>query len=198
MGLKVHSLARLPVDMNRDYYVYLLDWNWEGNLNRFLRLNFDKMASIAARNRAVVITGFDGEEFSNEVFSYHQVLGEDGRKALPAILVTTCNPHKFASTNNGGRPNYQQSHSKFRHALFDERMVLLPLRDLCTDDTDVNLVIDKIMSDIVEKKSLTEFEVYKKVSQKDKEGLADALILQPNFAGMGVDIKLIWKFLTGT
>ncbi|MEZ4682246.1 MAG: hypothetical protein R2932_49380 [Caldilineaceae bacterium] len=95
-----------------------------------------------------MITGFDGEEFSNEVFSYHQVLGEDGQHYpnighKPVI-------HRIASTNNGGRPSYQQGPSKFRHALFDERMVLIPLRDLCTDDTDVNLVIDKIMSDIVE------------------------------------------------
>jgi hypothetical protein len=29
MGLYIHSLSRLPSGLERDYYVYVLDYGWE-------------------------------------------------------------------------------------------------------------------------------------------------------------------------
>lgn len=191
MGLKVHSLARLPSDAERDYFVYLLDYGWDEPLSRGLRCNFERLADIASRNRAVVITGFNGEEFANEVFSWHQINGQPGTDILPAILVTTCHPHRFAELND-----FPQRSRRHSGALFSDRMVLIPLRALCKTETDVTSVIERILADIREKKQLPDFEVYQIFARGKRGALADALILQPNVAGVGLDLKAIGRFLS--
>ena len=40
MGLRIHSLAELPPEAIRGYFVYLLDYGWEEPLGRALRDNF--------------------------------------------------------------------------------------------------------------------------------------------------------------
>jgi len=57
MGLYVHTLARLPADLARDYYLYVLDYGWEEPLGDALRQNFRRMADLAAQNNAVVCGG---------------------------------------------------------------------------------------------------------------------------------------------
>jgi len=190
MGLKVHSLARLPGDTDRDYFIYLLDYGWDEPLSRGLRNNFDKLADIASRNRAVVISGFNGEEFVNEVFSYHNINGQPGDQVLPAILVTTCHPHQFAEQNH-----FRRASSRHHGGLVGDRMVLIPLKSVCKTETDVTSVIERIIQEICEKRQLADFEVYQQLAAGDRGALVDALVLQPNVAGVGVDLKVIGKFL---
>lgn len=190
MGLKIHSLGRIPSDIDREYFVYLLDYGWDEPLSRSLRANFDKMASLASRNNAIVIAGFDGEEFTNEVFSYYRINGQPGSEILPAILVTTCHPHKFAEQNQF------PSRSRFyKNALYDDRLVLIPLKPACKSETEVAEFIEKIFHDIQEKKESSEFQVHKYIARGNRGALVDALILQPNLAGIGLDLKTIGKFL---
>ena len=192
MGLKVHSLGRLSAEIDREYFVYLLDYGWDEPLSRSLRSNFDKMASLASRNNAIVIAGFDGEEFTNEVFSWHQINGLSGEEVLPAILITTCHPHAFASRNEFPAPRRPEA---TRARLHDDRLVLIPLRDLCRTETDVTTLIDKIFRDIREKRALPDFEVARQVARGDRGALVDALVLKPSVAGVGVDLKAIARFL---
>jgi hypothetical protein len=200
MGLKVHSLGRIPGEIDRGYFVYLLDYGWDEPLSRSLRANFDMMASLASRNNAIVIAGFDGEEFTNEVFSWHQVDGQPGDEILPAILITTCHPHDFAAQNEFPAPrrdlpgSSKKSRSKQATPLFNDRLVLIPLRDLCKTETDVTSLIEKIFRDIRDKKSLPDFEVYRQVARGERGALVDALILKPSVAGIGVDLKSIARF----
>lgn len=190
MGLKIHSLGRMPSEINRSYFVYLLDYGWDDPLSRGLRCNFDRMASLASQNDAIVVAGFDGEEFANEVFSWHRINGQPGEQILPAILITTCHPHQFAEQNE--LPQRSQHH---RQALFDDRMVLIPLRGLCKTETDVTDLVERIFRDIHDKKNLTAFEVHRRIAQGDRGSFVDTLILQPNFAGMGIDLKALGRFL---
>lgn len=46
MGLMVHSIARLPKDFQRDFYVYLLDYGWTEPLGEAMLANFERMAEI--------------------------------------------------------------------------------------------------------------------------------------------------------
>ena len=77
MGLKIHSISKLPEEVIRGYYVYLLDYGWEEPLGRALRDNFDKMAGLASHNDAAVLLGLNGSEFNDEVLSWHGVNGKD-------------------------------------------------------------------------------------------------------------------------
>jgi hypothetical protein len=190
MGLKIHSLGRVPSDIDRAYFVYLLDYGWDEPLSRGLRANFDKMASLASRNNAIVIAGFDGEEFTNEVFDYHRINGQPGNEILPAILITTCHPHKFAEQNQF--PARSRFHE---NAVYDDRMVLIPLKPACRSETDVADLVEKIFRDIKERKQLSEFEIHRQIVRGDRGALVDALVLQPNMAGIGLDLKVIGRFL---
>lgn len=190
MGLKVHSLARLPSGIDRDYFVYLLDYGWDEPLSRWLRANFDRMASLASLNRAVVIAGFDGEEFTNEVFSFHRVNGMAGDEVLPAILITNCHPHRFAEQNEF--PHRSRTRPG---ALYDDRMVLIPLKPACKTESDVTELIEAIFRDIREGKNLREFSVHKQVAKGRGGALVDALVLEPNIGGIGLDLKAIGRFL---
>ena len=53
MGSYVHSLERVPADLERDYYLYVLDYGWEEPIGEALRHNFRRMADLAARNSGV-------------------------------------------------------------------------------------------------------------------------------------------------
>lgn len=87
MGLYIHSLAELPVEAMRSYYVYLLDYGWEESLGDAVRKNIPKMADLASKSDAVVIYGPRGLHFEDEVLSWHNVNGERGEDILPAILL---------------------------------------------------------------------------------------------------------------
>ena len=95
MGLHVHSLENIPKSENRDYLIYLLEYGWHEPLAAALNENFEKMANIAAQNRAVVIKGTELAHFDNEVFSWHQINNERDEDVLPAILITNAHPSYF-------------------------------------------------------------------------------------------------------
>ena len=67
MGLYVESLENIPAEAKRDYYIYLLDYGWNEPIGNALVKNYEKMAAIAATNRAVVIRGINRVHFEDEV-----------------------------------------------------------------------------------------------------------------------------------
>lgn len=191
MGLMVYSLENIPKEADRNYYVYLLDygWGWGGSINDILSKNFEKMSTISSTNSAVTIKGV-GEHFTNEVFSWHGITGINDENILPAILITNQNPNYF-----------KENHQNLRHSeLYQEdnttnlKLILIPFKKFCQDDSDVISLIDNIFKNIQEKKDLSKFSILSKINNRNN--LYDAVILQPNFSGIGIDIKqLINSFM---
>jgi len=186
MGLMIHSLGELPANVERDYFVYLLDYGWEEPLSEGLKRNFDRMAEKASKHNAVVLCGVGRDHFSDEVLSWHHVNGQPGEEILPAILITTCNPHRFHERCFQDSPN----------AKAEDRMLLIPLRKSCNTTSDVVNLVDKLFRDIKEKKQLTDFEVRKELKKGHNGALVDALILQPNISGVGINLNAIIDFFS--
>ena len=64
MGLKIHSIAEIPENASRSYYLYILDYyNWDEPIGNTLRNSFDKIAEFASRNDSVVIQGIGESHF---------------------------------------------------------------------------------------------------------------------------------------
>ena len=187
MGLMIHSLGELPANVERDYYVYLLDYGWDEPLGKVLNRNFGKMAEKASRHNAVVLRGVAGVHFSDEVLSWHQVNGQPGEEILPAILITTRNPHEF----------HERCFCDIPNSKVEDRMLLIPLRKSCKTTSDVVNMIDKLFRDIEEKKELTDFEIANKLKKGRNGALVDALILQPNISGLGINFNSIIDFFRG-
>jgi hypothetical protein len=181
MGLMIHSLGELPTSVERDYYIYLLDYGWEEPVADAMYRNYPRMADQASRHDAVVFRGLVGHHFADEVLSWHYVNGRDAKDLLPAILITTKNPHEF------------REHCWGQHDL-EDRLLLIPLRGVCTSPDDVAPLIERIFSDIEEKRNLSEFEVSETMHAGSSGAVLDALILKPNLSGIGVDLNRIINF----
>ncbi len=189
MGLMIHSLGEFPLEAQRGYYIYLLDYGWEEPLRDVLDRNFNKMAELASRSNAVVMKGTVGHHFSDEVLSWHRVNGQPGDELLPAIMITTRHPSNFRESGQewlNRRENYPQ-----------DRLLLIPLRKVCKSSEDVASLIEKLFRDIGEKKTLSDFEVADEMRKGKAGAVVDALILQPNFAGIGINFNYIIDFFSG-
>lgn len=191
MGLMVYSLENIPKETNRDYYIYLLDygWSWNSSINDILTSNFEKMSKISSTNSAVTIKGV-GEHFTNEVFSWHGITGINDENILPAILITNQNPNYFRENHHNLRHNelYQED------ATTNLKLILIPFKKFCHNDSDLVTLIDSIFKNIQDKQDLSQFSILSKI--KNKNNLYDAIILQPNFSGIGIDIKQLINSLT--
>ncbi|MHA3059505.1 hypothetical protein ACX1N5_00760 [Acinetobacter sp. ANC 4636] len=185
MGLKVHSLNNIPKTENRDFFIYLLDYGWHEPLAESLRNNFDFMARKAATSRAVVIQGTEIGHFENEVFSWHGINGLDGDVCLPAILITNMHPSDFKD---------QSFRSRRRFGLnIDEntnlKLILIPLKKVCESTIDVATLIEKIFLDIEHGEDLVNFKVTNELKGGTGKAILDALIIEPNFNGIGFNFR---------
>lgn len=180
MGLYIQTLAGVP-DVKKSYYVYLLDYGWHEPLGEALFNNFSRMAEIANANDAVVIRGTDNRvHFNDEVFSWHNINGEDGKKVLPAILITNRHPYDFQESLFEGEGKINRD---------DYKVILFPLKKYCKTTTDVVMYIDKIFKDIVDKKDLSDFRIKKEMKKGIGKALVDGFLIEPNIAGFGYNFK---------
>jgi hypothetical protein len=101
MGLLIHSPGELPVNVEHDYYVYLLDRGWDEPLADALYQNFPRMAGLAVRHDAVVLRGIVGSHFADELLSWHHINGRYAKDFLPAVLITTKHPRAFLEQADG-------------------------------------------------------------------------------------------------
>lgn len=190
MGLYVHSLENIPTAARRSYFVYLLDYGWPEPLADALRSHFDSMSQKAAQNDAVVIKGTEIGHFNNEVFSWHQINGEDGDSILPAILVTNKHPQYFRED----MAEYRTKNEVYKEKEDKElKLIIIPLKNFCRDALDVSNIIQNLFKDIVSQKDLSDFSICKEIQADKRSSFYDAVILQPNFSGIGFDIKKFFQ-----
>jgi hypothetical protein len=182
MGLYVHSLSRLPLGLERDYYLYVLDYGWHEPLGDALHENVRKMADLAARNKAVVIAGTDSRTFADEIssahfeneqFSWSRINGQSGDAILPALMISTIHPQQFREVVPRYRPTMTLK------GLADDKIILIPLRAICKDTSEVLSLIERVFRDIAEKRPLTGFAIAKEINAGTRGAISDALILKP-------------------
>jgi hypothetical protein len=161
----------------------VLDYGWDEPLGAALHANFRSMAHLAAQNDAVVIAGTDSRAFVEEIisvhvddppFSFRSVNGEDGDAVLPALMISTIHPRKFKETAPGYR------FADIAPGVADDKLILVPLRGVCKDSTEVVSLIERIFKDIVAKRPLTEFQIAKRINaEKPKSSLVRAGVRFP-------------------
>lgn len=185
MGLKIHSIAEIPENVSRSYYMYVLDYyNWDEPIGNTLRSNFDRMAEFASKNDAVVIQPVGESHFFSELLSWQSLNGMKPEDILPAIMITSVHPQYFLERDN--QPVQSSS-------LPEDDIVFIQLKGICNQPTDVLKIIEQIFTDIKEKKEIKNFQIKKEQKAGVGGALVDSLILEPNFVGLGVDLKKIFS-----
>ncbi|MGV8135067.1 MAG: hypothetical protein AB2L20_07625 [Mangrovibacterium sp.] len=187
MGLYVESLENIPADARRDYYIYLLDYGWDEPIGNTLVKNYEKMAAIAATNRAVVIRGTNRVHFEDEVLSWHNINGEDAGDLLPAILITNRNPNKFKHIYQPGKADPVED---------DLRLILIPLKKFCNDAIQVVQLIERLFTDIKQQKALKDFKIAKEILKDSIWAMADMVTLEPDLTGGAIPIESVVNYLT--
>lgn len=187
MGLKIHSLAEIPEQVTKSYYLYILDYyNWDEPIGKTLRASFDKLAEFASKNDSVVIQGIAESHFYSELMSWESVNGIDPSELLPALMITTLHPKYFLDGHNKQLIGYK---------IPEDKLVFLKLGEICKSPQDVVTLLGKIISDIQGRKELKDFKVKKELKKGIGKSLTDALILEPNISGIGINIKELFSFL---
>ncbi len=182
MGLLVESLNDLPTSAERGYYLYLLDYGWHEPISDALRENFEKMAQRASKNNAVIIRGTPvGFHFENEVMSWHHINNEKTDELLPALLITNAHPAYF-------RDRYLPE-KEIEFTDRDFKMILIPFKKFCKTTTEVITTFEKIFIDIENQKDLDDFKISRTMKRGIGTAIVDAVILEPNIAGIGFDFK---------
>lgn len=135
----------------------------------------------AAQNKAVVIRGLEASHFADEVLSWHSFNGQDAKKLLPAILITTRHPQHFHELHVAWQ------HSP-RELWSNEVALLIPLQRCCRSATDVAALIDQIFADIAAKRPMHEFSVVLEMRAGHHGALIDALIIEPSHGCHGAKL----------
>ena len=189
MGLIVHSLENIPKSARRDYFLYLLDYGWHEPISQALRDNFDNMAQIASKSKAVIIKGTRLRDFENEVLSWHHINKEDADNLLPALLITNAHPTYFLENNHdfSGRKNILRVDNEYESM----KMILIPFKRSCKSTSEVISLIEKIFHDISKEKGLADFQIAREMKKGLGHALVDAVILEPNISGLGFSFKKI-------
>jgi len=190
MGLMIHSLENLPTTARRNFFIYLLDYGWNEPISNALRENFDRMAEIAAKNKAVIIKGTEIAHFQNEVMSWHQINNENAEDLLPALLITNTHPQYFKDSNEAfsGRENIIRTEE-------DLKLILIPFKRFCETTNEVLSLIEKVFKDIQDEKDLSEFKIAKEMNKGVGRAIVDSIILEPNFSGIGFSFNKLKKYL---
>lgn len=186
MGLKIHTLAEIPDNVYKSYYLYILDYyNWDEPIGNTLRENFDKIAEFAANNNSVVIQGMAGSHFYSELMSWKSINGIDPLELLPALMITTLHPKYFIDGDNERIKGMDIPKDKF---------IFLEIRKICQHPQDVVVLLEKIFQDIREKKAIQDFRVKRELKGGVGKILNDTLILEPNVGGIGINLNTLFKF----
>jgi hypothetical protein len=185
MGLKIHSIAEIPDNVSRSYYMYVFDYyNWDEPIGNTLRSNFDRMAEFASKNDAVVIQPVGDSHFFSELLSWESLNGMKPEDVLPAIMITSIHPKYFLDRDNQevrGEP------------IPEDEIVFIQLKGICKQPTDVLKIIEQIFTDIKGRKELKNFRVKEEQKAGVSGALVDSLILEPNFMGVGVDLNKVFS-----
>lgn len=190
MGLMIHSLENIPSSARRDFFIYLLDYGWNEPISNSLRDNFDRMAQIAATNKAVIIKGTEVAHFENEVMSWHKINNENAGELLPALLITNKHPQYFRESNREfkGRKNIIRTEE-------DLKLILIPFKKFCETTNQVLTLIETVFKDIEAQKDLSEFKIAKEMNKGVGRAIVDSIILEPNFSGIGFSFNKLKDYL---
>ncbi|UZO81713.1 hypothetical protein NBT05_04400 [Aquimarina sp. ERC-38] len=187
MGLKISTIAAIPENVNRDY-LYILDYyNWDEPIGNTLRNSFDKIAKFASENNSIAIQGIPESHFYSELWSWESINGIDPKELLPALMITTIHPKYFLERNDKDVKKEKNS---------EDKLVFIKIAKVCKTPRDVLKLIEKIFSDIQNHKKICDFQVKSELSEGIGKILNDTIILEPDIAGVGININNICKFLS--
>jgi hypothetical protein len=99
VGYQLNRLANLPIDDEVEFYIFVINGNWQEPLYKMVQENFSEIARSIG-NHAVIATGLNPKEWYGEVGKTYLGDGYDKyHDLLPALLITDTHPDKLNSNS---------------------------------------------------------------------------------------------------
>jgi hypothetical protein len=175
MGLILETLADVDPELDRAYWIYLLNYGLESEIASAIKANFWEIAERTSQSRSAIVAG-TSRHFDSEVLRWDHVFGLDGKQHLPALLIARRNPHELAILRKG---EYTP----------EDEFLLIPLRSLASTGDEALAVLNSVLSDVEAAKPLSEFAINSRMKPHPEAHAAPVLVLQPNFMGLGLNLN---------
>lgn len=140
-----------------------------------------------------MITGLPSSHFFSEVLSWKGINGQGVNTILPALLITTIPPKYFIDADNV----HLNTDSSNCLTEISESLIFLKIRDICKQPEEVITLLEKIFKDITDRKQIQNFTITRELRKGEHGSFVDALILEPNINGIGVNIKKLTSWFKG-
>jgi hypothetical protein len=173
-----------------DYY------NWDEPISNTLKANAERIATFCSQNDAVMVKGLPDSHFGSEVLSWVKINGQNPGMVLPALLITTIHPQYFINSQDPG-PLEEKPENRKPFEEIKDSLIFLKIRDICKSPNDVVVLLEKIFHDIKQGHAIKDFTIVREQRKGEHGAIVDALILEPNFAGLGIDIKKLVNWARG-
>jgi len=182
MGLHIHTLSKIPDYMDKDWFIYLLEYGPRDPFTAAMNACFDEMAEWSSTGNAVTVKGTTPVHFNDEVLSWHNIGGLDGEDVLPALLISTINPHVFNDFCGPGREKYKPN----------DKLVVIPLRKIADNSDQVYAVVRRVLKELQQGTNLSSLEATV-AGRGYRQRVVDAVELKPSVAGASIDLKKLFK-----
>jgi len=195
MGLTISNIAMLPENVTKNYYLYILDYyNWNEPIANTLRANFGTIAKFVSENNSVVLQAIEHSEFNTQLMSWRSINGLESNTVLPALMITTLPPKYFFEAKVD--PYFHEGIRYFHEGIKTpkDKFIFIKIGEICKSPQDVITLLGKIFTDIQNKKQIKDFSIQKEIKGGSGKIINDSLILQPNFGGIGIDLKQLFDF----
>jgi hypothetical protein len=173
MGFLARTIARVPTT-GYQWYVVLLEDDWDDELREELRRNFATLARRAGPE-ALVVRGLDPRDFSRSIYQAYQL---EGPTRLPAILVSDLSPAE-AEANPDRRAKAVT--------------VVFPLGGRGSRLKGIPELLEKVVQALHDEQAVEAIRRLDSRTIKERWKWLKYVELKPNFAGMGINLNAIWE-----
>ena len=96
MGYTLSTLARLPLDTENEFYIFILggNANWKGGILQTIYDNFDTLAKAIGPS-AIIAKGLNPREWTYEISRKYFYDIKEIDRYFPGILITNSHPDNF-------------------------------------------------------------------------------------------------------
>ena len=171
MGYLATSIMRIPSE-GFDYYLFLLEDNWNDELRREFSDNFENLAREVGTD-TLVVRGTDRTAFSYAVFERYDI---NMHTVLPALIITDTAPTKIGEGSE---------------RLKKAELIVIPLENQYTQHGSITRILKEVASTLRDKEAIDSLESLDKSRIKRKWGWLRYFELKPNFAGFGINVNQI-------
>lgn len=167
MGYSLSSIAKLPIDKENEFYIFILggNANWEGGILQTLFKNFDILAKEIGHN-SIIAKGLNPREWSQELSSIYFGENTNAENYFPGILITDSHPENFTK---------------------DSMRILISLNQVKEKFDNIEQFFN-LLTDFTTRKN-DSFIEFVETNVNWLNELNKAVDLKPNFIGLGININ---------